>query len=245
MNLILITQARMNSTRFPGKVLKYVLEKPLLEYHIERLKKVKRVRKLIVATTANKDDDPIALLCQKLDVDFFRGSENDVLDRFYNVGLLFGADAIVRATSDCPLIDPQVIDNTVEYYLDNNSRYDYVSNCLKRTYPRGMDIEVFSFNSLKEAFLEATKQPDREHVTSFIYMQAERYRLSNFEYKQNLSHHRWTVDTPDDFALIRKIIEHLYPSNPQFTLEDCLELLKKYPEWIKLNCHIEQKYYGQ
>ncbi|MBK4730643.1 glycosyltransferase family protein [Oxynema sp. CENA135] len=235
----------MTSTRLPGKVLKQVLGKPLLEYQIERLRRVKLADEIVIATTTNQTDDPIVNLCDRLSVAYFRGSEQDVLERYYQAATAHKADVVIRVTSDCPLIDPQVINQVIDYYLQSQSNYDYVSNSIKRTYPRGMDTEVFSYSVLEQAFLEATAQPDREHVTPFIYRQPQRYRLGHVTYSEDCSHHRWTVDTPEDFELIKKIIETVYPNEPYFTLEDCLGLLQQHPDWYFINSHIEQKNYGQ
>jgi spore coat polysaccharide biosynthesis protein SpsF len=243
--IVIIVQARMTSTRLPGKVLKNVLGKPLLEYQIERLKRVTLADEIIIATTTNNTDIPIVELCDRLAVPYFRGSEEDVLARYYGAAKEHQADVVVRVTSDCPLIDPQVIEQVIQYYIDHQPQYDYVSNCLERTYPRGMDTEVFSFLALHEAFLEATAQPDREHVTSFIQMHPQRYQLAHVIYSENQSFHRWTVDTIEDFELIKIILEKLYPQSPKFTLEDCLFLLKNNPHWALINSHIEQKEYGK
>ncbi len=241
MKTAIIIQARMTSTRLPGKILKMVLDKPLLEYQIERLKRVNRADQIIIATTINETDNPIVDLCNKMEVPFYRGSEQDVLARYYYAAREKQADVIVRVTSDCPLIDPQVIDKVIGFYLNHKSDCDYVANVLERTYPRGMDTEVFSFQGLEEAFREAVDPPEREHVTPFFYRHPERYRLSNVAYHENQSQHRWTVDTIEDFLLIKNIIEELYPSNPTFTFEDVLRVLDRNPEWISINAGIEQK----
>jgi spore coat polysaccharide biosynthesis protein SpsF len=157
--------------------MKQVLEKPLLEYQIERLKRVKLADQVVVATTLNDTDQPIINLCDHLSITSYRGSENDVLARYHGAAVTHQADTIVRITSDCPLIDPQVIDQVIQYYLDTYPKYDYVSNCLERSYPHGMDTEVFSFTVLDQAFHGAIAQPDREHVTPFIYRQANIYQL--------------------------------------------------------------------
>lgn len=243
MKIVIIVQARMTSTRLPGKVLKPVLGKPLLEYQIERLQRVKLANEIVIATTKNATDDSIVKCCDRLLIPYFRGSEEDVLARYHGAATAHQADVIVRITSDCPLIDPQVIDRVIQYYIDH--QYDYVSNCLERTYPRGMDTEVFSFKALNEAFLEATAKNDREHVTPFINRQSERYRLGSVLYTDDRSQHRWTVDTPEDFDLIQKILEAIYPQNPEFSLEDCLHLSDRYPEWSNINAHIEQKQYSE
>lgn len=241
MKTVIIVQARMTSTRLPGKVLKKVLGKPLLEYQIERLKRVNLADEIVIATTINSTDLPIVELCNRLSIPYFRGSEDDVLARYYGAAKEHHADVVVRITSDCPLIDPQVIDKVIQFYLEHRYEYDYVSNCLERTYPRGMDTEIFSFIALHQAFVEATAQPEREHVTPFIYMHPERYRLTQVIYSENQSSHRWTVDTPEDFELIKRIIEVLYPQTTKFTLEDCLYLLNLYPDWSLINAYVEQK----
>jgi spore coat polysaccharide biosynthesis protein SpsF len=245
MKTVIIVQARMTSTRLPGKVLKKVLDKPLLEYQIERLRRVKLADEIVIATTANDTDQPILELCDRLSIPYYQGSEEDVLARYHEAAKMHQANVVVRVTSDCPLIDPEVIDKVIKFYIDHQTKYDYVSSSLEGSYPRGMDTEVFSFSTLHQAFLKATAQPDREHVTSFIHKQPERYRLSQVAYSENQSYYRWTVDTPEDFELIQRIIEALYPQIPQFTLEDCLSLLKKHPDWSLLNAHIEQKKYGK
>ncbi|PHM11053.1 cytidylyltransferase domain-containing protein [Nostoc sp. 'Peltigera malacea cyanobiont' DB3992] len=244
MKTVIIVQARMTSTRLLGKVLKKVLDKPLLEYQIERLKRVKLADEIVIATTTNSTDLPIVELCDRLSIPYFRGSEEDVLARYYGAAKEYQADVVVRVTSDCPLIDPQVIDKVIQFYINNKYEYDYVSNSLERSYPRGMDTEVFSFLALHQAFVEAIAQPDREHVTPFIYMHPERYRLAQVIYSENQSSHRWTVDIADDFELIKRIIEALYPQIPTFTLEDCLDLLREYPDWSLINAHVEQNKYA-
>jgi spore coat polysaccharide biosynthesis protein SpsF len=242
MKVVIINQARMTSTRLPAKVLKQVLSKPLLEYQIERLQRVKLAAQIVIATTTNDTDQPIIDLCDRLSVTSYRGSEDDVLARYHRAAIAHQADAVVRVTSDCPIIDPQVIDQVIRFYIDAYPKYDYVSNCLERTYPRGMDTEVFAFKALDEAFYQAKAQSDREHVTPFINRQTPRYNLGEVIYYENHSNHRWTVDTPEDFELIRRIIETLYPLKPDFLLRDCLELLSQNPAWMTINQHIEQKY---
>lgn len=241
MRTVIIVQARMTSTRLPGKVLKPVLGKPLLEYQIERLRRVQRADAVVIATTTNATDEPIVALCDRLSVPSVRGSEADVLARYHQAAIAHQADVVVRVTSDCPLIDPAVIDQTLQFFQAQAEPWDYVSNSLTRTYPRGMDTEVFSANALHIAFEEATAPPDREHVTPFLYHRGDRFRLGSVTNPEDHSHHRWTVDTPEDFELIRRILEALYPSKPQFTLADALALLADHPDWSQINAHIEQK----
>ncbi|HYH04679.1 MAG TPA: glycosyltransferase family protein [Bacillota bacterium] len=242
MSTAIIVQARMASTRLPGKILKTVLDKTLLEYQLERLQRVKFVDKIVIATTDHGAEQPIVDLCRSLGVDYFRGSESDVLARYYEAATEFGAETVVRITSDCPLIDPAVVDRVIEFHLKNRDKYDYVSNTFpKLTYPRGMDTEVFSYQTLQEAYQEAVDQPEREHVTIFIKRRPERYRIKNLPYHIDVSGFRWTVDTPEDFELIERIITELYPGKPDFTLENCLKLMIKYPEWAGINGEVQQK----
>ncbi|OHB70604.1 MAG: acylneuraminate cytidylyltransferase [Planctomycetes bacterium RBG_16_43_13] len=241
MKTVIIVQARMTSRRLPGKVLRTVLNKPLLEFQIERFKRVKLADEIVIATTINETDIPIVSLCERLSIPYYRGSEDDVLARYWEAAKAYKADLVVRITSDCPLIDPSVIDSVIQFYLYNSNNCDYVSNVLVRSYPRGMDTEVFPFFVLDEAFQESTDKTDLEHVTPFIHRQPQRYSLANVFYTEDQSQHRWTVDTPEDFELIKKILENLYPVNPKFSLEDVLNLLKSYPEWSNINAHVEQK----
>jgi spore coat polysaccharide biosynthesis protein SpsF len=241
MNVVAIIQARINSTRLPGKVLKEVLNKPLLTYQLERLLNSRQLTDIVVATTTHPADDQIVELCHQLHIPTFRGSEHDVLSRYHEAAIASQADIIVRLTSDCPVLDPAVVDQIVAQYLNAQGRYDYISNTMVRTYPRGMDTEVFSAAALHTAFEEAAHPDEREHVTPFLYHHPERYGLATSVYAKDESHHRWTVDTQEDFQLISRIIEALYPHNPDFTLEHILELLQQYPAWQEINRHVNQK----
>jgi spore coat polysaccharide biosynthesis protein SpsF len=240
MSCVIMVQARMTSTRLPGKVLMPVLGKPLLAYEIERLKQCQLADNLMVATTVNATDDPIAALCETLSVPVFRGSESDVLSRYYGAAQQVNAQTVVRVTADCPLIDPAVIDRVIQHFQTANEPLDYASNTLTRTFPRGLDTEVFSGAALAIAHREATEAAQREHVTPFFYQQPNRFKLASIEAPENLSQHRWTVDTPEDFELIRRILETLYPQNQHFTTRDVLEVLAKNSDWAELNAHIEQ-----
>jgi spore coat polysaccharide biosynthesis protein SpsF len=236
-----IIQARVGSTRLPGKVLKKVLGKTLLEYQIERVKRAKAIDEIIIATTTKESDDQIVQLCQQLSIPYYRGSEEDVLSRYYEAATEFNVDVVVRLTSDCPIIDPNVIDKVVEHYLENKDRYDYVSNTLTRTYPRGLDTEVMSYEVLKRVHEEAKELVYREHVTAYIYHHPDQFRLCNVSNEKDESKHRWTVDTEEDFELIEKIISKLYPENTYFNMDDVLKLIDENPTWFDINSHIEQK----
>lgn len=239
--VVMIVQARMGSTRLPKKVLKKVMGKPLLDYQIERLRKVLSVDEIVVATTTNQEDQVLVDFCVSKKIPFFLGSSEDVLDRFYQAAKRFHADVVVRITSDCPLIDPACIEEVIQLYLTHQPPYAYVSNALKRSFPIGMDAEVFSFAALEEAAKEATAPEEREHVTPFIYRHPERYACGIVTHAPNLSHLRLTVDTREDFMLISNILEALYPRTPNFTLDDILKTLKKHPTWPQINAHIPHK----
>lgn len=235
MKIVIIVQARMTSTRLPGKVLKTVLDKPLLEYQVERLRQVKLADQIIIATTINYSDQPILDLCDRLSVPFYRGSEEDVLSRYYEAAMQFQADTIVRITSDCPLIDPEIIDRLIDYYQQNYPNFDYVSNS---GYSRGMDVEIFSTFMLQKAYINSVKSRDREHVTPYFYSNPNLFRLGIVESKIDSSQYRLTVDTLEDFQLIEILLSHL---KPQFTLKDIIMLLEKNPNWVAINSHILQK----
>jgi spore coat polysaccharide biosynthesis protein SpsF len=232
----------MGSTRLPGKVMMPVLGKPLLQLQLERLKRIPDVDQIIVATSQKEEEKPIIdLVHEDHDIELFRGSENDVLDRYYRTACFFEVDIIMRITSDCPLIDPEVSHQILKKFLDYKGSADYVSNAFPRSYPRGLDTEVFSFQALETAYKESTLTPDREHVTPYIWRQPQRFRMANVTYETDFSHLRWTVDTPEDFELINKIYTSLYSLKPLFCLKDCLDLLKVHPDWGKISSHIEQK----
>lgn len=239
--VVIILQARMGASRFPGKPLKKVLDRPLLSYQVERLRRCRFVDEIVVATTINQEDAQIVNCCDLENIPCFRGSEQDVLDRYYQAATFYHSDCIVRITGDCPLIDPEIVDQVVECYLDFFPKYDYISNVLERTFPRGLDVEVFSYALLEKAAKEAKNQQDREHVTSFFYTNPKRFSLGMVKQKMDQSFHRWTVDTSEDFELITRILTTLYPKNPLFKTKDILKALDKNPEWMKLNADIHQK----
>jgi spore coat polysaccharide biosynthesis protein SpsF len=225
--ILAILQARVSSTRLPGKVLKAILGKPMLARQNEPLTRAHLIDRLAVATSRDPSDDEIGGLCNELGVPCFRGSLDDVLDRFYQAAKLFRPDHVVRLTGDCPLTDPGLIDQIVQFYLEGS--YDYASNTLESTFPDGLDVEVFRFTCLVEAWQEAILSSHREHVTPFICGHPERYRLACFKNATNLSSLRWTVDEPADFELVRRIYEALYPANPEFTTTDILSFLDANP----------------
>ncbi len=235
MRIEIYIQARMGSTRLPGKVLKTVLGKPLLEYQLERVRHVQLAHDIIVLTTAAQRDDIIAEFCEKKKVLCVRGPEDDVLARYSQAANLRKPDAIVRLTADCPLIDPRIVEHAIDLYQKKFPQWDYLSNTIERTFPRGMDVEVFSTEALLRANQEARNPYEREHVTPYIHHHPELFRRRNFHRTQNLSAYRLTVDTPDDLFLATQVIEQLYPITPFFSLEDIMELLNHHPEWPQMD----------
>ncbi|HAU35906.1 MAG TPA: acylneuraminate cytidylyltransferase, partial [Lysinibacillus sp.] len=237
MRIVAIIQARMGSTRLPGKILKKVNGRSLLSYQLERLQQSNYINDLVIATTIDEKDDLIVEFCKKNNILWFRGSEEDVLARYYETAKTFKADVIVRITSDCPIIDVQVVDKTIWNFMDNN--FEYVSNTVERTYPRGLDTEVFTFAALEKAYNEATLARDREHVTAYFYTNPDVFKVGSVQNEVDYSKYRWTVDTEEDFQLIKNIIEKLFFKNPQFTLHDTVNLMEANPDWFYINAHIE------
>lgn len=230
--VVAIIQARVSSSRLPSKVLLPILGKPMLFRQIERVKKSFMLDELIIATSDSIDDNPIEDLCLDENISFYRGSLDDVLKRFIDVADNYKANVIVRLTGDCPLIDPQLIDEIVSEFLGSN--FDYLSNCNPATFPDGLDVEVFTYEALKEASLNATLPSHREHVTPYI-RNRESFSVGNYESKKDYSNLRWTVDEPEDFELINKIYEYLYSNDAYFSTRDILSLFDSYPELHVIN----------
>jgi spore coat polysaccharide biosynthesis protein SpsF len=236
LKIISTVEARMRSTRLPGKVMKKILGKPVLELLIERLKKAKLIDDIVIATTVKKDDKVIEKLAKRLGVKCFRGPEKDILVRVLGAAKKFKAGIIVEITSDCPLIDPGIVDKCIKKFL--SGKYDYVSTgCLKTTFPNGISVQVFPKTVLEKVNLLTNNPLDHEHVTLYIYNHPEKFKLGCVEAKGELN---WpdlaiTLDTPEDFKLIKTIFENLYPKNSQFTALDTVRFLKKRPELVKIN----------
>ena len=236
--ILAVLQARTSSSRLPNKVLSPILGRPMLERQIERVRRSRLIDRLIIATSDEKSDDPLADLCRQLKVDCFRGSLEDVLDRFYRAAEPHKAEHIVRLTGDCPLADPQVIDDVITFYLDGG--YDYASNALRPTMPDGLDIEIFRFSALEKAWREARLPSQREHVTPFIHSQPQIFKLGSYTTEPDRSHLRWTVDEPADLAFVAEIYKRLYPRRPDFSTADILDLLDREPDLQKINSGFER-----
>jgi spore coat polysaccharide biosynthesis protein SpsF len=233
-------EARMTSSRLPGKVLLPVLGRPLLELMIERLRRATRVDDIVIATTEDPSSDPIEALARGLGVGCFRGSEDDVLGRVLGAARAAGADLIVETTADCPLIDPAVVDRVIEAFQAGGA--DYCSNLLPRTYPHGFEVQVFPTAVLADVDRRTQDPADREHVSLYIYEVPGRFRLRNVESERpEGAGLRLTVDTEDDYAVVRAVFEALYAGDPAFGLDAVLDLVAERPELLALNAHVEQK----
>lgn len=247
MKVVCLVQARVGSTRLPGKILKEICGKTILHHEIDRLKKCKEIDEIVIATTDKEDDDKIVNEAKKLSVKYFRGSENDVLSRFYYSAKENNADIIVRVTSDCPCIDFEILDKMLIYFKDKykEKQIDYLSNTINRTYPRGYDIEIFTFSALEKSYINAKKEYEREHVTPYIYDKTNNFLKLSFENKDDYSNYRVTLDTIEDFIVIKNIFENLYYKNPYFKLNDVVQYLNNNLHIVDINKHIEQKKLGE
>ena len=229
-----IIQARMGSSRLPGKALmKSDSGKPLLYYVINQLRYCSKIKNLVIATTTNQEDDEIEKFANNNSVNVFRGKEKDVLDRYFQCAKKYSFSTIVRITADCPLIDPQIVDKVIEQFFSENC--DFATNTLTRTFPIGTDVEVFSFSALNKAWENAQLPSEREHVTPYFHNK-ENFKIINVENDKNISNLRLTVDRIEDFELIKQILNNI-SINP-IHLEDVLELFSRKPELIEINKHI-------
>jgi len=230
----IIIQVRIGSTRLPKKAIKLILGKTAIEREIERIKKIKLAQKIILAIPTGKQDDILEKIGKQTGLDVFRGSANDILDRFYQAAKKFDIDPIVRLTGDCPLIDWEVADEVIAFYLQNE--FDHVSNVRPPTFPDGLDVEVFSFKALEKSWQEAKINSEREHITQYIGNHPEIFKIGNLVRNGNdLSHIRLTLDEPKDLILIRKVYTALYKKKKDFVLEDMLKLFEKTPKLLKIN----------
>ncbi|MDH4069316.1 MAG: glycosyltransferase family protein [Ignavibacteria bacterium] len=239
MKTVIIVQARTGSSRLPGKVLLPLAGKPLLQRQLERIMAAATVTRLVVATTTEAEDEPVRALCQKLHVPCYNGHPTDLLDRHYRVALAEQADAVVKIPSDCPLIDPDVIDRVLRKWDGDHGEIDYLSNLHPATYPDGNDVEVLHVSILETAWQEATRQFEREHTTPFIWERPERFTVRNVPWETGRDFsmtHRWTIDYPEDYQFISRVYDELWSAEtPMFHLSDILNLLEMKPEIMRLN----------
>ena len=232
-----IIQARMGSTRLPRKVLMTIQGKPLICHDLDQVSKSRLIKKIIVATTTEKKDDVLAEEVEKYGYDVFRGSENDVLDRYYWCAKKFGIDVIVRVTADCPLIDPEVVDTVISRFLEEPD-CAYCSNVQPPTYPDGLDVEVMPFSAVERAWKEAKLASEREHVTPYIWKNASRFNVVNVTNDKDLNWFRLTVDEKEDFILVEKIYEKI--KQRPILLHDVMELFRKEPDLLMINSKFQR-----
>jgi spore coat polysaccharide biosynthesis protein SpsF len=235
--VVAIIQARMGSTRLPRKVLADIEGHPMLWHVVQRTQAAKTIDEVVVATTTESADEAIVVFCREANVSCFRGSEYDVLDRYYQAAREHGAEVVIRITSDCPLIDPEIIDKTVRAF--QNEKPDYASNAVIRTYPRGLDAEVMTFQTLDRAWREARSAYQRVHVTPYIYENPELFRIVSVQGEGDHSAYRWTVDAPEDLELVRTIYSRL--GRRAFLWRDVLSLMEREPQLVEINRLVAQK----
>ena len=221
--IVAILQARMSSSRLPGKVLKKIVNKPVLALQLERLQRCKKIDKLVVATSIESSDEPVAKLCEDIGVECYRGNLNDVLKRFKDAADYYQASHVVRLTGDCPLADPELIDRVIALHLSDD--YEFTSNIYPRSYPDGLDVEVMTKAVLDLMEEKATCQEDREHVTYYLEKRLEQFKLGNVSQSVDQSLLRWTLDNEQDLEFIQDVYQSLYPDNPNFTTQDILDYL--------------------
>jgi spore coat polysaccharide biosynthesis protein SpsF len=233
MTTLAIVQARLGATRLPRKVLADICGRPLLQWLLDRVRSVRAIDAVVVATTTNREDDELERWVLDYGVDCFRGSQDDVLDRFYRCAQARPAELIVRVTADDPLKDPGLIGEAIDVCLENRA-VDYCSNSLRPTYPEGLDIEVFRFAALEAAHREAVKPSDREHVTPYIWRSPDRFELKSLEYERDLSGWRWTVDKPADLEFMRAVWTR-FREQPLVSFVDVIAWLERNPAVVAIN----------
>jgi spore coat polysaccharide biosynthesis protein SpsF len=236
MKVVAIIQARMGSSRLPGKVLLDLAGRPMLQRVFERTRLASELHDVVVATTTLADDDAVAAMCRTRGWPCFRGSAADVLDRYYQAARAHQADVVVRITADCPLLDPAIVDRAVQMFRAAQPRVHYATT---DGHPRGLDVEVVRMDALEQAWREAETGPEREHVTLHIYRNPGKFTLLNVSWPDKLDHWRWTVDTMEDLTLVRFIFEHFGESH--FHWRDVKALMERRPDWAALNQAVVQK----
>jgi spore coat polysaccharide biosynthesis protein SpsF len=239
-NIVTVMQVRCSSTRLPNKVLLPLAGRALFLRQLERIMAAKLRGTVVVSTTVYKEDDEIEQICIKEGIYCYRGSSADLLDRHFQTAKLFNADVVVKIPSDCPLIDPAIIDKVIGYFLEHRDIYDYVSNLHPASYPDGNDVEVMTMDALSDAWKNATRELEREHTTPYLWENPDKFNIGNValpdaDYSMS---HRWTIDYPEDYEFIKSIYDALYAANPFFSMNDMLDLLHKKPELMKINGHL-------
>jgi spore coat polysaccharide biosynthesis protein SpsF len=238
LRIVAIIQARMGSTRLPGKVMMDLGGQSVLDRVLNRLRRSTLVSDVMIATTEAPQDDAIVRACEMHEIKYFRGSENDVLDRYHGAAVANRAEAVVRVTSDCPLIDPELTDATIHLFLDQHC--DYASNVFPRTYPRGLDVEVFTMKALACAWREARGPHEREHVTPYFYEHPERFRQASLCSSIDNSRYRWTLDTPEDLELLRAVYDKM-GNRDDCSWAEVLKIVESNPNLSQLNSNTMQK----
>ncbi|MBF9223032.1 cytidylyltransferase domain-containing protein [Hymenobacter ruricola] len=239
--VLTVVQARMGSSRLPGKVGLPLAGQPLLVRMVERVQRARLAGAVVVATTTAPADDALAEMCAAHGLPCFRGDALDLLDRHYQAAREYGAEVVLKIPSDCPLIDPAVIDQVLGVYLDNPDSFDFVSNLHPATFPDGNDVEIMRFSALQTAWREARRPLEREHTTPFFWENPARFRLANVAWNSGNDYsmsHRWTIDYPEDYAFIAAVYDALYNQNPAFGLDDVLRLTEARPDIAQLNAHL-------
>jgi spore coat polysaccharide biosynthesis protein SpsF len=236
--IIAVIQARIRSTRLPGKVLLPLAGESVLAHVVRRVKKVSDVSEVVVATSVNTADAIISDACKKLDVRVFRGSEQDVLDRYYQASVPLHPDHVVRVTADCPMIDPQVIDTVIGRHLEAGA--DYTSNTVTPTYPDGEDVEIFTMGALEKAWKFARLISEREHVTPYMRNNPQLFKLLNVACATDMSSQRWTIDEERDYLFLQEVFNTLYPVNSLFSMSDVVNFIKRNPQIEAMNSGISR-----
>lgn len=232
-----VLQARMESSRLPGKLLMEVCGEPIIQIMLKRMKYARGVSNWVLATTDNEQDHKLVEIAKAMDLLYFRGSEDDVLDRLYQCAKNFDIKYMVRIGADNPLLDYRVVDDTIKKFMESGESFDYFSNHHPPTFPDGQEVEIIPFRSLEIEWKEASRPHEREHATPFLWDQPERFKIGNYEYpgKNLYLDFRWTLDYEEDFNMIKAVLEELYPIKPDFSMEDVLELLEIRPDIAAIN----------
>lgn len=239
--IVTIVQARMASTRLPGKVMLPLVGQPLLVRMVERVQAATLSGTVIVATSTKPEDDVLAELCHDKDLLCYRGDPEDLLDRHYRAGQALEATTVIKIPSDVPLIDPRIIDRVIAYYLAHEGTFDYVSNLHPASYPDGNDVEIMTMPALETAWREATRALEREHTTPYFWENPARFSVGNVSWETGLDYsmsHRWTIDYPADYDFINAIYDALYAPGSHFSLEDILAYLDAHPEVATMNADL-------